>query len=371
MEPLQRPGNTSELNDRQREVLTAIIEDYIATAEPVGSRTLTKRRKIDVSPATVRNTMADLEELGLLSAPHASAGRVPTVAAFRMYVERLAQRGRISSRDRELIQALTLAATDNGDLRSVLEEAGRVLSTVSRHASLVLLPRLQEVVFESIELLPVRDSTVLTIFVAKSGLVQHRVFSVGFGVGRDELQRMSNYLNSLLGGKTLVEVRGEILRAMASERSQADFMMRRALELGQRTLGEGPQVDVLVEGQRTFLDHPEFADLDRMRKLLRAFEEKTVLLRLLDAASATPIGAQAASRVDTEVILGSESTVRELRDLAAVTTTYAAEDGSGGRVGIVGPTRMDYSRVIPLVEMTARALSDTLNRGGEGDADGE
>jgi heat-inducible transcriptional repressor len=158
---------------------------------------------------------------------------------------------------------------------------------------------------------------------------------------------------------------------MASERSQADFMMRRALELGQRTLGEGPQVDVLVEGQRTFLDHPEFADLDRMRKLLRAFEEKTVLLRLLDAASATPIGAQAASRVDTEVILGSESTVRELRDLAAVTTTYAAEDGSGGRVGIVGPTRMDYSRVIPLVEMTARALSDTLNRGGEGDADGE
>lgn len=352
-----------ELNDRQRDILTAIIEDYIATAEPVGSRTLTRRRKLDVSPATVRNAMADLEELGLLSAPHASAGRVPTVSAFRMYVERLAQRGRISARDRELIQALTQSHAENGDLRSVLEDAGRVLSTVSRHASLVLLPRLQEVVFESIELLPVRDATVLTIFVAKSGLVQHRVFSVGFAVGRDELQRMSNYLNSLLGGKTLVEVREEIVRAMASERSQADFMMRRALELGQRTLGEGPQIDVLVEGQRTFLDQPEFADVDRMRKLLRAFEEKTVLLRLLDAATATPIGAQAASRVDTEVILGSESALRELRDLAAVTTTYAAEDGSGGRVGIVGPTRMDYSRVIPLVEMTARALSDTLSRG--------
>jgi len=354
-----------ELNERQREVLTAIIEDYIATAEPVGSRTLTKRRKIDVSPATVRNAMADLEERGLLSAPHASAGRVPTVAAFRMYVERLAMRGRISPRDRELIQALTRIASDNGDLRSVLEEAGKVLSSVSRHASLVLLPRLQEVVFESIELLPVRDSTVLTIFVAKSGLVQHRVFTVSFSLGREELKRMSNYLNSLLGGKTLVEVRTEILRQMASERSQADFMMRSALELGQRTLGEAPQVDMLVEGQRTFLDHPEFADLDRMRKLLRAFEEKTVLLRLLDAATATPIGAQAASRLDTEVILGSESTVRELRDLAAVTTTYAAEDGSGGRVGVVGPTRMDYSRVIPLVEMTARALSDTLSGGRE------
>lgn len=369
MEALRRPGDM-ELSERQREVLTAIIEDYIATAEPVGSRTLTKRRKIDVSAATVRNAMSDLEELGLLSAPHASAGRTPTVAAFRMYVERLAQRGRISSRDRELIQALTQTASDNGDLRSVLEEAGRVLSTVSRHASLVLLPRLQEVVFESIELIPVRESTVLTIFVAKSGLIQHRVFSVGFSVGRDELQRMSNYLNSLLGGKTLVEVRTEILRQMTTERSQADFMMRRALELGQRTLGEGPQVDVLVEGERTFLDHPEFADLARMRKLLRAFEEKTVLLRLLDAAIAPPIEAQAASLVKTEVILGSESSVRELRDLAAVTTPYAAEDGSGGRVGVVGPTRMDYSRVIPLVEMTARALSVTLSRGRGPEGDG-
>jgi len=252
----------------------------------------------------------------------------------------------------------------------ILRQAGQVLSTVAKHASLVLLPRLQEVVFESIELLPVRESTVLTIFVAKSGLVQHRVFSVGFPVGRDELQRMSNYLNSLLGGKTLVEVQAEILRSMASERSQADFMMRRALELGQRTLGEGPQIDMLVDGQRTFLDQPEFADLDRMRKLLRAFEEKTVLLRLLDAATASPIGAQAASRIDTEVILGSESPVRELRDLAAVTTTYAAEDGSGGRVGILGPTRMDYSRVIPLVEMTARALSDTLSKGRDPRSDG-
>jgi heat-inducible transcriptional repressor len=351
----------AELSERQREILTAIIEDFIATAEPVGSRSLTRRQAIHLSPATVRNTMADLEELGLLSAPHASAGRVPTVAAFRIYVERLASRGRITARERELIQALTQQGQEHRDLRTVLQEAGRVLSGVSKHAALVLMPRLDEVIFESVEFLPLRDA-VLTVFVAKSGLIQHRVVGVPFPLDRDELVRMSNYLNSMLGGKTLIEVRAEILRAMDDERSQADQMMRQALYVGARALRQGERDDaVLVQGERSFLEHPEFADIQRMRKLLRAFEEKSVLVQLLDAV--TRIDAQAASHAETAVVLGSESSVRDLRDLAAVTATYMTEDGSGGRVGVVGPTRMDYSRLIPLVEMTARAVSDSLQRG--------
>ncbi len=356
MKALARSGVT-DLTERQRDILTAIIEDFIATAEPVGSRSLTKRRAIDLSPATVRNAMSDLEELGLLSAPHTSAGRVPTVAGFRIYVERLAQRGRISPRDRTLVEALTRSVAESRDLRHILAEAGRVLSTVSRHASLVLLPNVEHVIFESIQFLPLRDSAILTVSVTKSGLIQHQVVSVDFEVSRDELVRMSNYLNSILDGKTLVEVRDHILRAMADERGQADFMMRRALELGQQTVGQSPVVDVLVEGERSFLDQPEFADLDRMRRLMRAFEEKTVLLRLLDLATTQAIEAQAASSSETTVVLGSESRLQEVRDLAVVTSTYATEDGSAGRVGVVGPTRMDYSRVIPLVEMTAGALS--------------
>src|SRR5215472_6653981 len=177
------------LTERQRDILQAILEDYIATAEPVGSRTLTKRNpNIDVSPATVRNLMADLEELGLLSAPHASAGRVPTALAFRIYVERLAQRGRISARERELIQAITpLSEEDKRDITSILQDAGRVLSSVSRHAALVLLPRLDEVIFERIEFVPVREGAVLAIFLAKSGLIQHQLVGVNFHVDRDEL----------------------------------------------------------------------------------------------------------------------------------------------------------------------------------------
>ncbi len=350
-----------DLNDRQRDILTACIEEYIATAEPVGSRTLTKRKALEVSPATVRNCMADLEELGLLSAPHASAGRIPTPRAFRLYVERLAQRGRISAKERELISAITLRANNEpNDIDGVLREAGRVLSTVSKHATLVLMPSLEDVVFQRIEFVPVRETTVLAVFVAKSGLIQQRLVDVTFRTDRDELTHMSNYLNSLLGGKTLADVRREVLTAMHDERTAADRIMRHALFLGERALSAPPTASVVVEGERTLLDQPEFADIERMRKLLRAFEEKTMILRLLDAATTTPIEAQAAAHELTTVVLGSETSMKDIRDLAAVTATYASEDGPAGRVSVVGPTRMNYARVIPLVEMTADALSQSL-----------
>ena len=351
-----------ELNDRQREILTAIIEDFIATAEPVGSRSLTKRKAISLSPATVRNAMADLEAQGLLSAPHASAGRVPTTTAFRLYVEQLAQRGRIGARERELIQAIAVGEpSEQGDIHGVLREAGQILSSVSKHAALVLMPTLDNVIFAQIEFIPVRDHAVLAVFVARSGFIQHRVLEVEVGIDRDELTRMSNYLNSMLTGKTLSDVRRDIVRAMADERAQADNMMRQALLLGERTLRPTGGQDMLLEGERTFLDHPEFADIAKMRKLLRAFEEKTVLLHLLDAASVAPVEAQAAARAETAVLFGADSSKRDLRDLAAVTAQYRSTDGSGGTVAVVGPTRMNYARVIPLVELTADALSQTLS----------
>ncbi|MEL7368957.1 MAG: heat-inducible transcriptional repressor HrcA [Myxococcota bacterium] len=352
----------TELTDRQKEILTAIIEDFIATAEPVGSRTLTKRKAITLSPATVRNAMADLEELGLLSAAHASAGRVPTTTAFRLYVEQLAQRGRISARERELIQAIAVGEpSEQGDIFGVLREAGQILSSVSKHAALVLMPTLDDVIFAQIEFMPIRENAVLAVFVAKSGFLQHRVLEVEVAMERDELTRMSNYLNSMLTGKTLVDVRADILRAMANERAQADNMMRQALLLGERTLRVSTNQDLLLEGERTFLDHPEFADIAKMRKLLRAFEEKTLLLHLLDAASVAPVEANAAAYSQTAVLFGADSTVRDLRDLAAVTASYSSSDGSGGRVAIVGPTRMNYARLIPLVELTADALTQTLS----------
>ncbi len=354
------------LNERLSEILQAVVEDYIETAEPVGSRSLTKRnRGLDLSPATVRNAMSDLEDLGFLSAPHASAGRVPTALAFRVYVERLASRNRLTPRDRDLIGALT--DPSRREMGPLLQDASRVLSSLSNHASLVLLPRLDSVVFESIELVPVRDRAVLAVFIAKSGLIQQRVVDVEFPVDRDELREMSNYLRSLLDGKTLSEVRAAILGAMADERSAADAMMRHALMVGQRALSHTPtpQDEVMVEGERTFLEQPEFSDLSKMRKLFRAFEEKTILVRILDAAATRP--SEAASLQETAVYFGAEGSVRELKDLAAVMASYSTEGGHSGQVGVVGPIRMDYARVIPLVELTANVLSRSLGSDDDGD----
>jgi heat-inducible transcriptional repressor len=358
-----KPRNPVELSERQRAILQAVVEDYIATAEPVGSRTLTKRnREIDLSPATVRNAMADLEDLGYLSATHASAGRVPTVEAFRVYVEQLAQRGRISPREKEIIEAVTSSqGLESRGISQILEETGRVLSMVANHATLLLMPSFDEVVFSDIEFIPVRERHVLAVFVARSGLVQHRVLEVEFPVDRNELRKMSNYLKGLLTGKALRDVRQAILDEMRQERAQADEMMRFALVLGEKTLSieTTPADAILVEGERSLLDQPEFADIGKMRELLRAFEEKTVLLRLLEAA-ARPMVSTAAKRLDTQVLLGADGQARELRDLAVVMATYQGESGSAGHVGVVGPVRMDYSRVIPLVELAASALSKKL-----------
>lgn len=369
---MAKPRHPVELSERQRAILQAVVEDYIATAEPVGSRTLTKRnREIDVSPATVRNAMADLEDLGYLSAPHASAGRVPTVDAFRVYVEQLAQRGRISAREKEIIEAVASSqGLENRGISQILQETGRVLSMVANHATLLLLPSFDEVVFSDIEFLPVRERHVLAVFVARSGLVQHRVIEVEFPVDRNELRRMSNYLKGLLTGKALREVRQTIVEEMRHERARADEVMRCALLLGEKTLSidPAPADNILVEGERSLLDQPEFADIGKMRELLRAFEEKTVLLRLLEAAS-RPLASPAAKRQDTQVLLGADGQARELRDLAVVMASYQAESGSAGHVGVVGPVRMDYSRVIPLVELAAGALSRSLGAPTEESAD--
>jgi heat-inducible transcriptional repressor len=351
----------ADLSERQSDILQAVVEDYIETAEPVGSRTLTKRNPdIDVSPATVRNAMSDLEDLGYLSAPHASAGRVPTAQAFRTYVERMASRGRLTPRDREVISQLIGPA--DRSIAQVLHDASRALSSLSNQASLVLFPSMDEVVFSSIELVPVRERGVLAVFVAKSGFVQHRVIDVEETVDRDELRRMSNYLSSLLDGKTLADVRRTIIAEMQSERAAADELMRSALRVAERVIPSAPPLveGLVVEGERRFLEHPEFTDLGKMRKIFRAFEEKSLLLRLLDLASTRP---QAASRegVDTAIYFGAQGNVRELQDLAAVMTRYAAPDGPTGTLGVVGPMRMDYSRVIPLVELTAETLTRTLS----------
>ena len=281
---------------------------------------------------------------------------------FRLYVEQLAQRGRISARERELIHAIAVGEPSGQGVtfRGVLREASQILSSVSKHAALVLMPTLDNVIFAKIEFMPdSRYGRTCGLYCAK------RLYSASGPRGRRRAGARRTdpdvQLPKLDVDRENARRRSTRYCAGDGQRAGTSRQYDAASPIARRaTLRATGGHDMLLEGERTFLDHPEFADIAKMRKLLRAFEEKTVLLHLLDVASIAPVEATAATFAETAVLFGADSAVRDLRDLAAVTARYSSSDGPGGQVAVVGPTRMNYARVIPLVELTAHALSKTL-----------
>jgi len=338
------------LTERNRQILEAIIEDYIKTAEPVGSRSVTRRHGLALSPATVRNVMSDLEELGFLTSPHTSAGRVPTDKAFRFYVDSLLQVRSIDEGQREEIRRQYRA--HGSDVADILKETSRILSSISHYMGIVVAPRFAANVFRQIEFVKLSGRKILAILVSESGLVQNRIIEVDTDLASEELVRMSNYLNSLLKGLTIAEVKRRILREMENEKVRYDALLSRALKLSEQTLDDSI-ADVFIEGQINILEQPEFADVEKMKDIFRAFEEKSQLITLLDQC-------MEAERVN--IFIGAENFLSRMNRLSVVTAPYASGPNTIGVLGVIGPTRMGYDRVIPIVDYTARILSDLLGR---------
>jgi heat-inducible transcriptional repressor len=338
------------LTERNRQILEAIIEDYIKTAEPVGSRSVTRRHGLALSPATVRNVMSDLEELGFLSSPHTSAGRVPTDKAFRFYVDSLLQVRSIDESQRDEI--LRQYRVQGRDVADILKETSRILSSISHYIGIVVAPRFTANVFRQIDFLKLSGRKILAILVSESGIVQNRILEVDADLESEELVRMSNYLNSLLKGLTISEVKRRILQEMEDEKVRYDTILSRALRLSEQTLDEST-ADVFIEGQINILEQPEFADVEKMKEIFRAFEEKSQLISLLDKCGD-------AERVN--IFIGAENFLSRMNRLSVVTAPYASGPNTVGVLGVIGPTRMGYDRVIPIVDYTARVLSDLLGR---------
>ena len=336
------------LDEREKEVLRAIVQEYISTGGPVGSSQLARKAEFDVSAATMRNVMADLEALGLLEKPHTSAGRIPTDRGYRFYVDTLVRLREPAPRDRELIeQGLSPEST----VEQVLQETSKLLHFLSRHAGVVLAPRLSTIVFRRIEFVKLRENRVLTILVGQNGEVQNKVLTVDFTVTQDDLVQASNYLSELLDRLPIEEVRGRILAELEQEKALYDALVAKALKLG-RAATELEQADrVLIEGAGSFLDAPEFSDVERMRELFRALEEKNKLLELLDRVQKAR---------DMQIFIGKESALSSAGDVSVIATPYGPPDQVLGTVGVIGPTRMNYQRVIPLVSFTAQILSRVL-----------
>lgn len=338
-----------QLNARSRQILEALIEEYIACGEPVGSRTISRRQVTNLSPASVRNVMADLEEQGYLESPHTSAGRVPTDKAYRYYVDRILCSRNFPVDEGELKRSLRITSHDPDQ---VLHEVSRALSALSRYVGVVVAPTLSTQYFRQIEFISLGRRRILVILVAASGMVQNRLVEVDEDIPPEDLVRMGNYLNGMLKGLSIGEVKRRIREEMESDKARYDALMERALAVSSMALDTEEQ-HLFIEGQLTMLEQPEFADVDRMREIFQTFEEKGLLLSLLERCT---------SAQGIQIFIGSESRMSRLEEMSLITAPYQSRRGTIGVLGVIGPRRMGYARVIPIVDYAANVISSIMQQ---------
>lgn len=338
-----------ELSARSRLILEAIVEDYIATAEPVGSSAVARRHALTLSSATVRNVMANLEELGLLTSPHTSAGRVPTEKAYRFYVDSLVGLRQVTREEKK--QIIRNCRQSGAGLQEILKETSRALSSLSNYMGIVVAPSFTSDIFRHIEFIRIGARKVLAILVSTNGLVQNRLVETVDDIPDNDLLRMSNYLNELMQGLTILQVRERILAEMKNEKNQYDSMMSRALHISEQAVTVGGD-EIFVEGQARILDQPEFSDVARMKEIFQAFEQKNQMLQLLSRCM-TADGVQ--------IYIGSETPVSQSAGVSLITSRFTTGNNTIGLLGVIGPTRMGYSSVIPIVDYTARLVSKLLH----------
>jgi heat-inducible transcriptional repressor len=342
----------SELNLRARKVLAAVVNEYLATGEAVGSRTITRRHGVDISPATVRNVMSDLEEAGLLAQPHTSAGRVPTAQGLRFFVDSLLKVRALNPKEREDLRSRYHLST--GELDTALRDASKVLSELSQYAVVVSTPRLDVDVLEHLEFVRLASGDLLAVIVTHSGQVQNRLIHPGFAVGAEDIERIHQLVKARLGGRTLAEVRARIAEELAGERAQYDRIEKRALELSREALtGRDEGQHVIVEGQARLIEQAAGVDVEKMKAMLRALEEKQTLVGLLEKTEHAE---------GLRVFIGAETAIGGLSDFSVVAAAYGPEDHPLGTLGVIGPTWMNYSKVISLVDFTAELVSDVIAR---------
>ena len=339
-----------ELSERDRRILEAVIQDYILTAEPVGSRTLSKRYNLDLSPATIRNVMADLDDLGLLTQPHTSAGRVPTNQGLRYYVDTILEVKDLPGMDQVAIhQEITAVTTDAEQL---LKHASRVLSSVSRQLAVVLAPRFSRLTINQLQFVKINRNMILVILVGRSGIIQNRIIKTDEDLSQEDLNRFNRYLNEILEGLTISEIKRKIVEEMRHEKNQFDQMLSRALALSSQIFVENEiEDDVYIDGRVNLLEHPEFSAVPAMKAIFRAFEDKSILVKLLD-------NTMNASGV--QIFIGTENELAALDGCTLIASRYSRGSRPLGTLGVIGPTRLNYSKIIPVVDYTARLLSQIL-----------
>ena len=343
------PGQEIELSERAQYLFKCLMERYISDGQPVGSRTLARDAKLELSPATIRNVMADLEDCGLISSPHTSAGRVPTVRGYRRFVDCM-----VTFKDPAPGELMRLndEVSSETDVRQLMEKTSSLLSDVTKLAGLVMMPKTDHQALRQVEFLPLNDNRVLVILVINDREVQNRVIHTERRYGPSELTQAANYLNRAFAGKNINTVKKDLLREMSATRQEMNSMMQAVVEMTQKVFVEKESAnDYVLAGQTNLMDVNELSDIEKLRNLFDAFNQKRDILHLLD---------QALNASGVQIFIGEESGYDVLDDCSVVTSPYG--DGETlGVLAVIGPTRMEYERVIPIVDVTAKMLSAALN----------
>lgn len=340
--------SVTQLNERSLEIFRTLVDAYMETGEPIGSRTLSRRLGISLSPATIRNVMADLEDAGLLYAPHTSAGRLPTDEGLKYFVQGLLEVGQLTPQDQESIESLCMKSGKN--LNASLEEATKLLSGLSQCAGVVVAPK-SENTLKHIEFVPINQHSGLVILITDDGMIENRIIDLPPGLPSSSLVESTNYLNSFLSGKTLREIKDIIHNDLTTQRAHLHELSNKVIQTGLAVWADDSNEGALiVKGQAHLLNNiTELKDIDRIRELFETLETQKSMIDLLDAS----INAQG-----IQIFIGSKNPLFNMSGCSVIVSPFKnTKDKVIGAIGIIGPTRMNYGKIIPLVDYTAKILS--------------
>ncbi|HYK87508.1 MAG TPA: heat-inducible transcriptional repressor HrcA [Acidobacteriota bacterium] len=344
------------LSERTREILRWAITTFVATGKPVGSRSIARKSREHISAATVRNIMADLEGMGYLRQPHASAGRIPTDKAYRFYVDYMLERHELSPRDRSEVDR-SLTSEDSAE--HLMARTSQVLSRVSNNVGIVISPPISQVALQHIQFIKLIENRILVILVSRSGIVQNRVIKAEEDYSQVDLDQAARYIVEHFRDRTLFEIRILILRLIQQEKNLYDNFMQRVIVLSTQTFSDvANQVEseVYLDGASNLIKTPEFSDINKMRALFVAIEQKSRLASLISQCIK-------GDNQEVRITIGAENALPGIEDCALITSCYMVDQKTHGSLGILGPTRMEYGRAISLVDYVARLFGRVLAAG--------
>ena len=336
------------LNERKQKILHAVVTDYIQTAEPVGSRTISRHYQLDLSAATIRNEMADLEELGFLTQPHTSAGRIPSQQGYRFYVDSLMNTARLSPQEEDYLAEFFMQVEKMREIDRIVQQTAKALSVVTRYTSLVLAPQIKRSAFKQMRLIPIDENRALVVLITDTGYIRNKVVTMPKALSPDEINRIVAYINEELSGQTMAGLSAARLRRLKSDLySHMDLLNSMMTMLEQNTAQSENRI--YLGGTSNILNQPEFKDVEKLKHLLTLFEEAERLTLMLGS-----------SRDGVAIRIGTENKLNEMSDCSLITASYCLHGRPLGTIGVLGPTRMDYARVITVIEEIACRLNKLI-----------